>query len=210
MKKTLTIFLLLLSLTAQAQWDTVGRTRLRPKTAPLVGAALFSTGALISIRPEFHDREISIYNHLGLADVTKLHFDDYLQFAPTLAAFALNLAGLESQHNIGQMTLLTGTSALIGMAAIESAKLFYQVQRPDGSGYSSFPSGHTYLAFLGAEILRREYGKRYPWITYAGYGVAALVGIMRMYNSRHWFSDVLGGAGVSILSVSASYSLWLD
>ena len=29
MKKTLTIFLLLLSLTAQAQWDTVARTRLR-------------------------------------------------------------------------------------------------------------------------------------------------------------------------------------
>ena len=141
MKKTLTIFLMLLSLTAQAQWDTVGRTRLRPKTVPLVGAALFSTGALISIRPEFHDREISIYNHRGLADVTKLHFDDYLQFAPTLAAFALNLAGLESEHNFGQMTLLTGTSALIGMAAIESAKLFYQVQRPDGRGYSSFPSG---------------------------------------------------------------------
>ncbi len=207
MKKYLTLLMLLLSLAAQAQWDTASH-RLRPRVEPLVGASLFSTGALISIRPEFHDREISIYNSLGLADAKRLHFDDYLQFAPVLAPFALNLAGLESEHNLGQIALLTGTAYLIGMAAVESCKLFYHMERPDGHGHTSFPSGHTYNAFAGAEILRREYGKRYPWLTYVGYGVATLVGVMRMYNSRHWFSDVLGGAGMAILSVSASYYLW--
>lgn len=208
MKKCITIMLLLLTLAAQAQWDTASHARLQPRVAPLVGAALFSTGALISIRPELHDHEISIYDKLGLANATRLHFDDYLQFAPMLMPFALNLAGLEGEHSLGQMTLLTATSYLIGMAAIESGKLFYHQLRPDGSSMNSFPSGHTYAAFTGAELLRREYGKQYPWVTYVGYGVATLVGLMRIYNSRHWFSDVLGGAGMALLSVSTAYFLW--
>ena len=44
-------------------------------------------------------------------------------------------------------------------------------------------------------------------IAIAGYTVATGVGIMRMYNNRHWASDVLAGAGVGILSASLMY--WL-
>lgn len=208
MRKLLILMLVALPLVASAQWDTTAHRRLHPRTEPLVGAALFSTGTLISIRPELHDREISLYDKFSLADATRLHFDDYLQFAPLAAAFALNLAGFESEHNLGQMALLAATSCLLGLAATETGKLLYQVERPDGNGYSSFPSGHTFGAFCGAEMVRREYGSRYPWVTYVGYGVATLVGIMRMYNSRHWFSDVLGGVGMAILSVHVSYSLW--
>ena len=40
-----------------------------------------------------------------------------------------------------------------------------------------------------------------------GYTVATGVACMRVWNNRHWFSDLLGGAGFSILSVGLTY--WL-
>ena len=80
-------------------------------------------------------------------------------------------------------------------------------ERPYSGVFNSFPSGHTYTAFMGAEILRREYGEEDPGIAIAGYTVATSVGIMRIYNNRHWASDVLAGAGIGILSASLTY--WL-
>ena len=75
-------------------------------------------------------------------------------------------------------------------------------------GINSFPSGHTYIAFVGAETLRKEYGEEYPWLAVAGYAVATLVGTMRIYNDRHWAGDVLAGAGLGILSVNITY--WIS
>lgn len=77
--------------------------------------------------------------------------------------------------------------------------------RPDGSSYTSLPSGHTAQAFLGASILAQEYQYRYPWMPYAAYGVASTVGVMRMMNNKHYISDVLVGAGIGILSTKIIY-----
>ena len=194
--------------TVSAQQDSAVCKSLQPAWEPLVGAALFSSGALVTLRPEFHNIEIGLRDRLGLANLRPAHFDNYLQFVPITVPFVLNIAGLRGEHNLGQTALLSGTSALVGMAIIESCKFFYNTERPDGSSFNSFPSGHTFMAVCGAEILRREYGKEYPWIAMAGYGIAAVVGFMRIYNNRHWASDVIGGAGVALLSVSASYAIW--
>ena len=72
----------------------------------------------------------------------------------------------------------------------------------------SFPSGHTATAFMGAEFLRKEYWDVSPWIGVAGYAVAAGTGFFRMYNNRHWLTDVLTGAGIGILSTQAAYWLY--
>ena len=56
-------------------------------------------------------------------------------------------------------------------------------------------------------MLRREYGEDYPGIAIAGYTVATGVGLLRIYNNRHWVSDVVAGAGIGILSASIMY--WL-
>ena len=202
MKAPLLILLLLLPLNIYAQRDT-----LRIRTEPLVGSLLFSGGTFVSIRPELHQYETRFYHALDLAQVPKQPFDNVLQFVPLASPTVLSLVGLKGEHNTGQIALLSATASLIGLAAIESAKLFYHVERPDGTAFTSFPSGHTFMAFTGADILRREFAHRYPWLPYVGYGVAALVGAMRIYNNRHWPSDVLAGAGVALLSVSFTY--WL-
>ena len=86
------------------------------------------------------------------------------------------------------------------------------ILRPDGSTYNSFPSGHTAIAFASAEFLRMEYKDVSAWYGIAGYTVATTVAGLRMYNNRHWFSDVLTGAGVGILSTQLAYIVqpWLS
>ena len=41
----------------------------------------------------------------------------------------------------------------------------------------------------------------------AAYAVAITVGALRIYNDRHWITDVLGGVGIGILSARIGY--WL-
>ena len=57
---------------------------------------------------------------------------------------------------------------------------------------------------MGAELVREEYGMGYGLGAYA---VATSIAFLRMYNNRHWLNDVIGGAGVGILSARIGY--WL-
>lgn len=69
--------------------------------------------------------------------------------------------------------------------------------------YRSFPSGHTTNAFAFASTVSRETEMWWPrsrwYIGPAMYGGAALVGLSRMYNNKHWASDVIGGAAVGTI-----------
>jgi membrane-associated phospholipid phosphatase len=65
--------------------------------------------------------------------------------------------------------------------------------------WQSFPSGHATVAFSLAASISEE--ARRPWVTAATYGTATLVGWSRVYEDRHWASDVVGGA---IVGVAAS------
>jgi membrane-associated phospholipid phosphatase len=69
-----------------------------------------------------------------------------------------------------------------------------------GGDYRSFPSGHTVAAFAAAAVVTSETGAWWPdyqWlIGTAMYSGASLVGVSRMYNNRHWASDVLTGAAI--------------
>ena len=79
-----------------------------------------------------------------------------------------------------------------------SYKLFRGFGREDR--YRSFPSGHATSAFAAAAAVSSETSRWWPetrWIIGPIlYGGAALTGVSRMYNNRHWASDVLVGAGV--------------
>ncbi len=47
-----------------------------------------------------------------------------------------------------------------------------------------------------------------PWYGVAGYSIAGATGALRMMNNKHWFSDVLAGAGVGILSTKLTYFVY--
>lgn len=64
-------------------------------------------------------------------------------------------------------------------------------ERPNGENNQSFPSGHTSNAWAMAAVLDGHYRRH---IAIPAYSVAALVGVSRMRNNKHWFSDVVAGA----------------
>jgi membrane-associated phospholipid phosphatase len=64
---------------------------------------------------------------------------------------------------------------------------------------SSFPSGHTSVAFAAATVYAMEY-RHHPWIPIFSYSFASLVGLSRITEKKHWPTDVLVGAALGILS----------
>lgn len=138
----------------------------------------------------------------------KFTIDDFSQYVPMAATYGLNLCGVKGKHGYGDLTIILGTAYALMGVTVNVTKNLTKVERPDWSARNSFPSGHTATAFMGAELLRREYWNVSPWIGIAGYAVAAETGFFRIYNNRHWLTDVLAGAGVGILSVQAAYWLY--
>lgn len=133
------------------------------------------------------------------------HLDDYLVAIPALSVYGLNMVGIEGKHNFIDRSIIIGVSGVVAYASVTGLKSLTHNLRPDGSSYDSWPSGHTALAFAGAEFLYQEYKDRSIWYGISGYAVATTVGVLRVYNNRHWVTDVAAGAGIGILSTKLAY-----
>ena len=128
-----------------------------------------------------------------------LHVDDYIQYLATPTFLTLGFVpGVQARHNFRDRLLLGATSYALMGAMVNATKYTVNSLRPDASARNSFPSGHTATAVMGAELVRSEYGN---WAGLGAYAVAATVGVLRMYNNRHWVNDVLGGAACGFASV---------
>ncbi len=138
----------------------------------------------------------------------KITIDDFSQYLPAASVYGLNAIGIKGKHNFKDRTIILGTSYLLMSATVLSLKSITKVERPDGSGFNSFPSGHTATAFAGAEFLWQEYKDVSVWYGISGYIVAAGTGAFRIYNDKHWLTDVVAGAGIGILSTKVAY--WIN
>lgn len=133
--------------------------------------------------------------------------DDYLLYTPLVVDLGLTLSGYKSKHNYPQKLGRYLISTVINGLMVYPVKLLTVRERPDLSDQKSFPSGHTSNAFVGAEFFWQEYNHKSKWLASSGYLIAATTGYLRMYNNKHWFSDVVAGAGIGILSTKITY--WL-
>lgn len=170
----------------------------------IVPAALIGLGAYGAI-DEGLNKDIRRQTSRWKGD-TKV--DNMLVFIPGGSIYLLDWCGIDSKHSFWDKTVITAMAAAFTMGSVSLLKGATGVERPDGSDRKSFPSQHTAIAFAGAELLFQEYKHHSPWYGIAGYGIAACTGFLRIYNDRHWTSDVLAGAGVGILSVKAAYWLY--
>lgn len=138
----------------------------------------------------------------------KIKLDNYTQFAPAVLVYGLNAAGVQGKHNLRDRSIIYGTSMLISSAITLPLKHIVKEERPDESNALSFPSGHTAIAFASAQFMFREYKDTNFWLGISGYSFAVFTGVYRMLNNKHWFGDVVGGAGFGILSTELAYWLY--
>ena len=135
----------------------------------------------------------------------KFRVDDFLQYAAVASVYGLNGFGVEGKNNFNDRTVILATAYLITAGTVVIIKKTGNVERPDGSSKNSFPSGHTATAFMGAELLYQEYKDVSMWYGVSGYLVAIGTGGLRLYNNRHWLTDVAAGAGIGMLSTKIAY-----
>jgi hypothetical protein len=138
----------------------------------------------------------------------KITIDDFSRYVPAVSVYALNALGVQGKNNSRDRSVILATSTLLTVVTVFGLKTVTNVERPDKTSDNSFPSGHTAIAFAGAEFLYQEYKGKSIWYGVAGYAIAAGTGVFRLYNNRHWLTDVAAGAGIGILSTKAAY--WMN
>ncbi|KLT66798.1 PA-phosphatase [Pedobacter sp. BMA] len=188
---------------------TIPKNKFRP--AAFIAPAILIGYGFVAVYDKGALRELDLSTKYELQEDHPLfaaHVDDYLQLAPAAAVYALNLSGVKGKHNLFDASMLYVTSAAIMGVSTHFVKQGVGRMRPNFSGNNSFPSGHTASAFMAAEFLHQEYKDVNPWIGYAGYFVATATGTLRMYNNKHWFSDVVAGAGFGIASTKIAYLIY--
>lgn len=164
----------------------------------MVGGLLTDLGKSKSIEKEIvEERNEHLFGFTN-------HIDDYAQFAPFVALYAFEWAGMIPRTDWQNRTAIMIKGQILNLGTVYILKKAINETRPDGTQYS-FPSGHTANAFAGATLLAIEYGQNHKWVPYAAYAVAGGVGVMRMVNNKHYISDVLFGAGLGILSIKTAY-----
>ncbi|MBS1598890.1 MAG: phosphatase PAP2 family protein [Bacteroidetes bacterium] len=173
-----------------------------PATMIVYGVVAIKNPTLRQVNHEFKDEAYLEAPH------APFHLDNYLMYVPAASVYALNAVGIKGKNNFFDRSMIYILSNVILATTVTSVKNISHQLRPDSSDYLSFPSGHTAEAFASAEFMRMEYKDVSLWYGVAGYAMAAFTGYLRMYNNKHWFSDVVAGAGVGILSTDLSYFLY--
>ena len=169
-----------------------------PGSLIAVGAFGVTNGCLKSINED-------VKNEIAKHRTRSITVDDYLQYLPVASAYGLSLAGVKSKHNFRDRTLIVGVSYLTTGIVVNTLKHTVGELRPNARATNSFPSGHTTTAFMGAELVRIEYGETAPVYGILAYATAVGVGFLRVYNEKHWTNDVIAGAGLGILSARIGY-----
>lgn len=169
----------------------------------ILPGSLIAVGTVGVWAKPFKDLNKTFQN--GMTRLRGDHFiriDEVAQYVPVSAYLAMGALGVNCKHSFRERFMAGATAYLAMGIMVNSVKYTVKEKRPDASTRNSYPSGHTATVFMGAELIRQEYGLG---ISIAAYTAAVGVGFLRMYNNRHWFNDVIGGAGVGILCARIGY-----
>lgn len=162
----------------------------------------------VTLAPKYRLLNYAIGHEVINHQPEKFQIDDITQYVPAVSVYALNLAGIHGKNNFKDRTIILGLSTLFMATSVNTIKYTAKIERPDKSASNSFPSGHTAVAFMGAEFLWQEYKDVSIWYGIAGYTIATGTGAFRIYNNKHWVGDVAFGAGIGILSTKLAYWIY--
>jgi hypothetical protein len=104
---------------------------------------------------------------------------------------------LKDQPKVSHVGMDLIQALLISEGMVQGLKYATRRERPDGSGKTSFPSGHAADTFAFATALERHLGWKGAVPAYI---MASYVAMSRLPANRHWLSDVVFGSTVGIIS----------
>jgi membrane-associated phospholipid phosphatase len=170
--------------------DFAAMPKLKASYAAVGGAGLLA----LAVHPADDDINEHFASHAGFWKLGK-----YLGQSYTIAAasFATYLIGRTTDNEkvthigIDELRALLETEAIV-----QTLKYTVRRERPDGSGKSSFPSGHAADTFAAATVLQRHFG---PKAAIPSYLLASYVAMSRLHENRHFMSDVIFGAGIGYM-----------
>jgi membrane-associated phospholipid phosphatase len=127
-------------------------------------------------------------------------FGSYLGELYTLLPAAVTVYAVgrgKDQPKVSHMGMDLIQSLAVSEALVTALKYTTRRERPDGSGKTSFPSGHAADTFAFATALERHLGWKgaVPAYIFASY-----VAVSRLPDNRHWLSDVVFGSSVGIIA----------
>ncbi len=207
LKLSSSLFVVLLCLPAQASdWHKIPGELASPWTTParpwLIGGSMLTVGILMHDETTEDPLQQSWSQQKPLGDWAEV--GDLGGQAIPNAAYALGMMGMywHSQDKLysRRATLMAKASAY-AISVNYLLKITVRQQRPNGTDYKSFPSGHSASAFAFSTVVWAEHG--WQWGIPATL-LSTLTAASRINDNMHFLHDVVAGATVGI-----SYGLGL-
>ncbi len=174
----------------------VVRQSILPLSLMVAGGVISGSHFEKSIKKKLRDGE-------GVIDYS-IPVDDLIQYVPIAELYIADALGVKAKNHWFDQTKYLIISNVITAALTHGAKFAINKERPNGADHS-FPSGHSSFSFTNATALYEEFHDTAPGFSYSGYVLTSMVGSLRVVNNKHWFSDVLAGAGLGILVTRMVY-----
>lgn len=168
--------------------------------------SLGAVGLLIAFDQQIMDGIQDNRNDLSthLADLGD--FVGSRRFIPGLIVGTLGVGLVFKDDKLKRTAYRTLKAAVISGLVTETLKALTHRKRPnkgegpyvfEGAGWSSdntsFPSGHSTGAWAVATVFATEY-KDTKWVPWVAYSLATITSWSRVYDEKHWGSDVVLGA----------------
>lgn len=177
-------------------------------------AGVTGAGILAYTRDEKIQEFFTDHRSAAAGNLSKYVFEPFGRFSPVLIS-GLYLTGRLAKDNRLAGTSLTAAKSLAVSSLIGGAvKQLAHRHRPfqdnipnhatwDGPWsdvrYTSFPSGHSTAAFSMATVFAMEY-RSTIWVPALAYTLAAGTAVSRLYDNKHWVSDVVIGSALGFVT----------
>jgi len=176
--------------------------------------AITTAGLLAYTQDEEIQRYFVSHRSQAADNLSKFVFEPFGRFAPVIIGGLYVGGRLANNNRLAGTSLTAAKSFIVSSVSAGIVKQLthrhrpYQDDIPDHSlwdgpfskiEYNSFPSGHSTAAFSLATVFAMEYSHT-VWVPVLAYTLAAGTAVSRLYDNKHWASDVVIGSALGFVT----------